>query len=326
MANPEPRPQRPDTRVFASYPMPPKIDLASEQPRRESLLENRLSQTIPRPEIEVKLVNEENQITTSATSAFATPNLNQAQVEPTKATNGGQTNRSQSPNAQRMAAELAQKEARLMADIHAFQARPYSPYQVPPKIDLSLEQTAILTQAQNSPTPRPFSQASSTRSSTIEADLLDKEAKLMKDIEELERKPFNTQQMVLEREEWYEYPQGQPDKRQLAESKQRVRDFCTLPPDSFRGNRAYRHEENLPITAIGGRTPSPSPLSVHTAIIRQPNRSIDNKSPLPFAFDNFSTKGVRGNIASVGAVEPEIPRPPIYPIVRRSPTPNFARS
>lgn len=61
--------------------------------------------------------------------------------------------------------------------------------------------------------------------------------------------------------------------------------------------------------------------SVHTAIIKVPKGEINNKSPLPFAYDNFSTLGVRGNIASVGAAEPESPYPPIFPMIKKTPSP-----
>lgn len=331
-----------DGRVFASYPMPPKINLSNEQPRRESLLESQLQQNIGN-HVAISLGpndhNNMNQYQTSTLSqgspnsvdrnSRTTTTITTSTVTTTKSAESPLQNvtnqRNESPKASQLTMELAQKEARLMADIKAFQVRPYSPYQVPPKIDLSSEHTAILTQAQNSPTPRPYSQASSTRSSTIEADLLDKEAKLMRDIEELERKPFNPQQMVLEKEEWYEYPKGRPEERQLAESKRRVRDFCNLPEDLYRNQQAHIYEDNLPISTLRGRSAGPSPSSIRTAIIRQPKREIDNKSPLPFAFDNFTTKGVRGNIATVGAVEPDRPRAPIYPIMKRSPTPNHAR-
>lgn len=333
------QPQRPDSRVFVSYPMPPKIDYSNEQPRRESLLASQLDQKIVTHMHESQAIGQQMMnsqqpiITVNQQSSIMSPNQSRQTTEittrttTTTTTNGlkaapsvSQTQASPSPNSAILARELAQKEAKLMADIQAFHARPYSPYQSPPKIDLASEQTAILTQAQNSPSPRPFSQASSSGSLNIEADLLDKEAKLMKDIEEIERKPFNPQKMVLEREDWYEYPEGRPNERHLTESRRRVRDFCTLPEGMYNNQQAHFHDEQ-----IRGHSAGPSPESIHTAIIRKPKREIDNKSPLPFAFDNLTTKGVRGNIASVGAVEPDRPRAPIYPIVRRTPTPTFAR-
>lgn len=64
---------------------------------------------------------------------------------------------------------------------------------------------------------------------------------------------------------------------------------------------------------------------VQTAILKVPTREVDNKSPLPFSYDNFSTLGVRGNIASVGAAEPEKPYPPIFPTIKRTPSPHGRR-
>lgn len=70
---------------------------------------------------------------------------------------------------------------------------------------------------------------------------------------------------------------------------------------------------------------SPDAGSYHTAIIKVPKGEIDNRSPLPFAFDNFSTLGVRGNVASVGAAPPEKPYAPIFPVVKRTPSPGSRR-
>lgn len=44
---------------------------------------------------------------------------------------------------------------------------------------------------------------------------------------------------------------------------------------------------------------------------------IDNRAPLPFAFDNLSTGGIKGNIATVGAVTPDKPYPPFAKSVRK---------
>lgn len=216
-----PDPHKPDSRIFASYPMPAKIDLINERPRRESLVEQ----------------------------------------------------------------QLANK---------------------------------IVTVIENEPSPRSNSRASSTKSTS--ADLMDKEAKLLHEIEEMEKKPYNPQRMVVEREQWFEYPEGRPYDRQLTDSKRRVKDFCSLPSHMYNNRGTHIHEENLPVC----RSPQPEG-NMRTTIIRSSKREIDNKSPLPFAFDNFSTKGVRGNIASVGAIEPDRPRAPIYPIMKRSPSPNMSR-
>lgn len=206
--------EKPDGRIFASYPMPAKIDLLNERPRRESLVEQQLANQIGSADGLEKITVTEN--TTLA--------------------------------------------------------------------------------------PRPNSRCTS-------ADLLEKEAKLLREIEEIESKPYNPQTMVIEREQWYSYPEGRSGSRQTMDSKRRVRDFCSMPPGMSQ-DRHEHHSSNM--------DSSPTPGSIHTTIIRSPKREIDNKSPLPFAFDNFSTKGVRGNIASAGAVEPDRPRPPIYPIFKRT--------
>lgn len=135
-----------------------------------------------------------------------------------------------------------------------------------------------LKECPSGPSSRPTSRASSTRSTT-ELDLLEKTDKLLQDVEELERKPLNKQQILIET------AGNRPIVRPLSEPS----------------------EEQV--------------SSVHMAVIKEPIRNIDNKSPLPFAFDNFSTLGVRGNIASFGAAEPDTPYPPIFPVVKRTPSP-----
>lgn len=172
--------------------------------------------------------------------------------------------------------------------------RMFASYPVPAKIDLLNERprreslveqqlenkignlTSQHQEIQRDPSPRPNS-----RCASVVSDLLEKEAKLMQEIEEIERKPYNPQTMVV----------------------------VLKPPSST--------------------SPTPSstgqPGTIHTTIIRSPRGrdEIDNRSPLPIAFDNLSTKGVRGNIASIGAIEPDRPRPPIYPIMKRSPSPQM---
>ena len=350
--------QKSDGRIFASYPMPRKIDLLNERPRRDSLLEQQLDEGIKfeshgmeQPRITVTeqttttVVREVNngmnhdiRQPTQQTSASYTQNyqepiygyrtINQISQEVPRMNQAQSSNQGQSANRQPMsntinktnaaallAVELAEKEAKLMKEITAFHQRPYSPFKTPDKIDLTSEQRAIQQQYQNAPSPRAGSR-SSMRSPS--ADLLEKEAKLLQEIEEIESKPYNPQTMVVERDQWFELENGRPGSRNLVDSRRRLRDFCNVPPGL--SEERHIHEEH-----ISSLQASPTPGSIHTTIIRSPKREIDNKSPLPFAFDNFTTKGVRGNIASVGAVEPERPRPPIYPIVKRTPSPSFAR-
>lgn len=354
MANYAPPPDRPDGRIFASYPMPAKIDLIQERPRRESLVEKQLEHRIASPLAPNIQVTEVKTVETT----YSSHNANQPQQQTnfgyqqanTSRSNNQQTSThlseigqlsqgrmSQSPqppilstvnrttgvrlpdNAAVLAKDLAEKEAKLMAEIESLHQRPFSPFQVPSKIDLTQEQRRAHLQQEQAPSPRPFSRASSTRSACEE--LLDKEAKLLQEIEEMERKPYNPQTMVVEREQWFEYPEGNPTDRQLLDSKRRIKDFCSLPSNFYQNRGTHVHEENLPITSVGRPTSAAS--NIHTTIIRSPKREIDNKSPLPFAFDNFTTKGVRGNIASAGAIEPDRPRAQIYPIIKRSVTDSF---
>lgn len=343
MSNYAPAPQKPDGRVFASYPMPAKIDLLKEAPRRESLVEQQLERQIgsslgpPRIEISQENFQSTHEDKTAQLNYPQQSAINrQVQVQHLSQTQGqviqgpsrietmtANANKQSTigsknlNNAAILASELAAKEAKLMAEITAFHQRPYSPFQVPDKIDLTSEQREVQKQYQNAPSPRPHSRTSSSRCTS--ADLLDKEAKLLQEIEEIGRKPFNPQTMVVEREQWYEYPEGRPNDRQLTDSRRRIRDFCSLPQGMYPGEGIHVHEDNLPVSSLGS---SGHANNMHTTIIRSPRREIDNKSPLPFAFDNFTTKGVRGNIASVGAIEPDRPRPPIYPIIKRTPSPN----
>jgi hypothetical protein len=410
--------ERPDSRIFASYPMPAKIDLINERPRRESQIERQLEDKIGQISASTPMENSVPKITvteqyntivtTNTHNGFEQHHLqqpgwqetrnmehleghsptNRREIKETRiiinqhsapivmnenfverkeiksetdenrqfdrqstvysqqqqqqqqqtvnthqtATTTNQSSSQQLPslnmalnktisnNKAILEAELAEKEAKLMKEISALHQRPYSPYQTPAKIDLTSEQWISQQQHRNAPqmSSRPNSRASNK--SNPAQDLLEKEAKLLKEIEEIESKPFNPQTMIVEREQWYEYPENRPHDRHLTESKRRVRDFCSMPPGLCQDR--HIHEENLPPRP--GQV-SITPESIHTTIIRSPKREIDNKSPLPFAFDNFTTKGVRGNIASVGAVEPERPPPPIFPIVKRSPSPNVAR-
>lgn len=315
---------------FASHSMPAKIDLLDEQPRRESLVERQLDgqmvnmnyqmnnsmnindNDVPKITVTKQTITTttNNIITNQAPQADLNNNnrtvimeqnyLQQQQQQQQASNTNPQQQQKQQPqflnNSQQrfqqqtshtinksnaaalLALELAEKEAKLQREIGNLSARSYSPYKTPDKIDLLTEHWIVQQQYQHAPPSRPSSQASSTRATS--ADLMEKEAKLMQEIEELESKPYNPQTLVVDRK---------PRK-----------------PGGQTSNNA-----------------SPTPGSVHTTIIRSPKREIDNKSPLPFAFDNFTTKGIRGNIATVGAVEPDRPRAPIYPIVKRTPSPRF---
>lgn len=178
--------------------------------------------------------------------------------------------------------DLAEKQAKLRREM-AYLNQQLSPWARPPQIrEPRREPRAVRSEQRwvkecpSGSSSRPNSRASSTRSTT-ELDLMEKADRLLKDVEELEKKPLKTQQILIE-------SGAQPR--------------SSSSPGSS--------------TGVSG---------IHTAIIKVPVTEIDNKSPLPFAFDNFSTLGVRGNIASVGAAPPETPYPPIFPTMKRTPSP-----
>lgn len=273
MANFTPSPYKPDGRIFASYPMPAKIDLINSKPRRESLIEQRLESPMGEPVVPVIEVSEQQ--TTRTTDSFTSTRdpRGSSNYGPSPAVNYTNNNSNNNINNTR-----------------------------------NMHLTSNINTANNRRSPS--------------QELADKEAKLLKEIEEMERKPYNPQTMVVQREEWYEYPPGNPNDRSMMDSKRRVKDFCSMPSHMYPQQGQSVHED-LQLNSLS-RPVSVTPGSIHTAIIRSPAREIDNKSPLPFAFDNFTTKGVRGNIATVGAIEPDRPRAPIYPIVKRSPSPNVA--
>lgn len=181
-----------------------------------------------------------------------------------------------------LVSELEEKDAKLRREV-AYMNLHSNPWSRPRQIREPRKEPAPkvvrndqrwVREVPSSPASRPTSRASSTRSNT-EADLMEKAAQLLRDAEDLEKKPLKTQELLIES-----------------------------------GARTSRSSQSV--------SPLPGTSSIHTAVIKVPKREVNNKSPLPFAYDNFSTLGVRGNIASVGATEPEKPYAPIFPIVKRS--------
>jgi len=314
-------PHKPDNRIFASYPMPAKIDLIQERPRRESLVEKQLEGAIGQtfvPKLDVsnnpldRPANQQPNVWRPSTKNDSSmimqyrqpPRAQQLQradirrdygqpgsfCETMTTTTVKTTNTSAQNAEQQLRVELANKERKLMAEIEAMDEQPYDFLKAPPRIhsrDNEHQQRVIRNQQYQKefgPSPRSSSRASSTRSTGD--DLMEKESKLLRDIEELERKPFNPQTIIVDSNRVSKDSGGQYD---------------------------------------GSARPASAASSVHTAVIRIPSREVDNRSPLPFSFDNFSTKGVRGNIASVCALEPERPPPPIFPILKRTPSPSGNR-
>lgn len=316
--------------AYGTYPKPPKINLINEEPRRESVIEQQLRSTIIRPVFSHQSNNQqqvdhrEQQVFTNRSqgnsqnfgiknNSYSSTTSNAANVwnNPVPSGSGFRSmNVVQQPSSrtinttivktssnsdgrltyESLESDLAAKEAKLkkeMAYLNQYQ-NPWSrPMQIrEPRREHSggviRRDPKWIRECPSSPSSRPTSRASSTRSTT-EADLLEKAAQLLKDVEELERKPLNKQQILIET-----------------------------------GGR-IRQQEN---PSNYGQNVN----SVQTAVIKVPSGEINNKSPLPFAFDNFSTLGVRGNIASFGAAEPDTPYPPIFPTIKRTPSPANRRA
>lgn len=294
------------SRTYGTHHKPPKIDLLNEQPRRDSIIEQQLSGSIIRPEApsNSQLEGSKSYIYPSMadTQLDATGGLfadsgtsagfdhcREYQMESNKNRNTltdrgillshvQSTSQSQLNKIENLEAELASKEAALKREI-AYMNLHHNPWSRPkqireprkePQARIMRTNQRWLKECPSPSTSRPTSRASSTKTTT-EADLLEKTSRLLQEVEEIEKKPLNQQQILIE---------------------------------------GGIRKVSSPV--------SETPSSVHTAIIKVPKREVNNKSPLPFSYDNFSTLGVRGNIASVGAAEPDTPYPPIFPTIKRT--------
>lgn len=311
------------SRAYGIAPKPPKIDLINERPRRESLIERQLTTSIVRPELDFEqqfnyinnsnrnnlqqqVYEQFNQVAPRGTGEIrpqiVTTQRREVRVENTfidspppylKPSSSSETATSSrrytnneasvSPSYDELVNNLAEEEDKLKKEV-AYMNRHLSPWARPrqvreprkePQARSPRGEQRWMKECPSGSNSRPTSRASSTRSN-VEADLMEKASKLLQDVEELEKKPFNSQQVLIE---------------------------------SGASSRSGSEKPKSPLDDMS---------SIHTAIIKVPKREIDNKSPLPFSYDNFSTLGVRGNIASVGAAEPEKPYAPIFPVIRRN--------
>lgn len=256
---------RKDANSYAEFHKPPKINLLNEKPRRESLIEQQLSTAIVRPTFDYQ------------------PSFSQQQQVNSISLQHQQVNLHTQPH--QVYSQGFHRNEASARDLQSPWSRPRvirEPRREPGPGSIRRDPKWV-KECPATPPSRPTSRASSTRSTT-EADVIEKAAKLLQDAEELERKPLNTQQILVE-------PGARGSRQQQASP--------------------YMQQQEV--------------SSVHTAVIRVPNHEVDNKSPLPFAYDNFSTLGVRGNIASFGAAEPESPYPPIFPQIKRTPSPTNRR-
>lgn len=294
-----------DKRIFAAYPLPPKINLLEGKPRRESVIERQLN----------SLIGSQSPIGNDDTSNFDDVDDIGAYISaPTQLTNkqktsstNNQRNKQTSSRTPELLNEFLTTEAKLLKEIEALQGRPLSSpltswgrmpgmpdrpksrQEPPPHPKKALGAPAGGRPLDfGRPTSRSSSRLSNKSSTSTSEELRLKEAKLLADIEDIERKEFKPQTMVLG-----------------AKINEQAQNNSTLKTSS---PLLYR---NSSPTSKGSKD------SVYTTILTVPAREVDNKSPLPFAYDNFSTKGVHGNIASFGAVEPDNPYPPIYPIMKK---------
>lgn len=333
---------RKDSNTYAAHYRPPKINLLNEKPRRESVIERQLTEAVTRPTTSYDYTPlDQQQVRASKQQVYGqgsqyviagsnyddrsnyvssgnysgssqvnyrpdsssalldySPSLDLQYTERgaprttkttttralTTTTSAGNSDNGLSY--QQIEAELEEKKARLQRELAYLNQHqsPWSrprqirePRREPPKGIIRRDQKWS-KECPSAPISRPSSRASSTRSTT-EEDLLRRVEGLLQDAEEMEKKPLNKQQILIE-------------------------------------SGARKHQPT------SSREQDPRDIgSIHTAIIKVPRGEVNNKSPLPFAYDNFSTLGVRGNIASVGAAEPDTPYPPIYPTIKRTPSP-----
>lgn len=144
--------------------------------------------------------------------------------------------------------------------------------------------TIVDNKFQLDPPTRSVSRLSNKTSENTNEDLQRKKERLFADIQEIMNMKYKPQTMVLE-----------PKSNKIK----------PIDYDSNKGSvevDARRQNNNS---------------SLYTLLLTVPDVEINNKTSLPISFDNLSTKGIRGNIASVGAIEPETPYTPIYPIMKQ---------
>ena len=320
--------------LYGVHQKPPKINLISEKPRRESLVERELSCKLARTDTGPPTQQVQQQVNfdishdlgRSSQAHYAHDNFGNLNTFDRAGNQTGYTTTSVSYDASRPGTSTTTTTTRTVRTQQQQQ------------------------QQQQQPTAAAPSRVDSIQAYTeLVNDLAAKEAKLRREMAYL-----NQQLSPWSRPRQVRAPRQEPDQRS-ARSQQRWVKECpssrsssrpTSRASSTRSNteadlmeksakllqdaveieRKPLKKQEILIESGARRTeevnsPSGGVSSIHTAIITVPKTEIDNKSPLPFAYDNFSTLGVRGNIASVGAAPPETPYPPIYPVVKRTPSP-----
>lgn len=299
---------RRDNGAYAQSHKPPKINLLNERPRRESAVERQLGCNLARTIIGEPTQQVQQQVNYDLDLEYGRGSQSYAQdgfVSPIgrETGSGGPSSRvvrdtGQEPRpggsigqpsnrdpVQALADELAQKEARIRREIAYMNQHQMNPWARPPQIRQPRQEPkcAPAKGQQRWVKECPMSPSLSRPSSRASSTRSNTEADLLE----------KTAKLLQDAEE--------------IEHKQ-------IKTQEILIESGVRHKEQ-------SQSPVESVSNVHTAVIKVPNKEVDNKSPLPFAYDNFSTLGIRGNIASVGAAPPESPYPPIFPVVKRTPSP-----
>lgn len=308
---------RKDNGAYGQYHKPPKINLLNEQPRRESVVERQLACNLARTDMVQPMQQVQQQVNfdlgsghgygsqshtrddllgpldqairdyTSTDVGFndtGTRRVIRSVTASTTTTNRMRQQLDRTP-AQELANDLAQKEAMTRRQIAYMNQHQMNPWARPPQVRQPRQepQTRAVKGQQRWVKECPNSPSVSRPTSRASSTRSNTEAELLE----------KTAKLLQDAEEMEHKP---------------------LKTQEILIENGVRSEET-------SNSPAGGVSSIHTAVIKVPNTEIDNKSPLPFAYDNLSTLGVRGNIASVGAAPPESPYPPIFPVVKRTLSP-----
>lgn len=320
---------------FSAYPKPPKIDLLQERPRRESL-DHQLTTTIVRPSFSGQSTSQRSQYIQNNTQ----------QVNRSQALDDilDEVERLQCTSRQTNNPTIRSQTVTTTSTYRSMGSNSVGPS----------SNNSALRQPTNYHRPKTPTNLSSTK--TFEEPLLDvvhelteKETNLRREIAYMNQYKNQWSLPRPTHKPRREPPPRQSRGRQSAWIKECPSGPTSRPTSRASSTRSTNTEADLmekaaqlleaaqelerqplkqqAIVINHGKEPRPSPSPVpglgdeHIALINVPDKEVDNKSPLPFSYDNFSTLGVRGNIASVGAAEPDSPYPPIFPVIKRTPSP-----
>lgn len=334
---------RKDSNTYAAHYRPPKINLLNEKPRRESVIERQLTEAVTRPTTSYDYTpSDQQQVRAGKQQVYgqgsqcviAGSNMDDRSNYRSSRNYSGSSQVAFSPDSSSALIDYSPS-----LDLHYTE-------RAAPKTTKTTTTRAITTTA----IARNFE--SGLNYQELEAELEEKKVRLQRELAYL-----NQHQSPWSRPRQIREPRREPP-RGIIRRDQKWSKECPSAPISRPSSRASSTrsttEEDLlkrvegllqdaeemekkPLKkqqiliesgarkhqSTSSREQDPQDIgSVHTAIIKVPKVEVNNKSPLPFAYDNFSTLGVRGNIASVGAAEPDAPYPPIYPTIKRTPSPS----